>query len=1524
MAINPIIHNDGGVNRFLDYLSTVPEFLKVEDDVVAMLQLFSDYINNAYRNTAIVDKFRFKLIATDNNVVAVQNSLKHLQRLFTLTEERGLKMLYLSKPQGNPRSGTLGPNPLPEDWPIFREYIRYEGTLESLSTSIISVPSPEDGDKFFIEFTREGETENTGVYILNTTRNLLQLDPNGSSQDPFNNTINQPFFTDVGLAPRMLEFNVADIGAVAARRAARDDTVTYYEVFFDATIYNINDVTSIITKTVNNNATNNQDFKYVVDYYDVLDNIPSSYAFRYQIGFAQGCQDIDWDYNDKTQQYDIQGLSLFYARDLTNIDISATLFNREGRNIYNDPSFNLNTSANDIIEIIGNGIDVTITTRFRQSLAEGDDITIIGTQNFNGNYVVSKILAYNKFRFTSTIAGNETKGKVVTRNLFYSKIINNPNDFDLVVPYTRLNADREFEENDFVSRLINDIDPLWTTFSADNVNIDTDQIQVKSLNGFPNIPSSTSLKVTIRGNGTGTLPVGLTEGIIYDMFINDKDRRLVSFSGVDITAIGTGTFSIYYLGNGRKYFDATTDVDLVNETITLNNLTNLKVGSNVYFRVGTPDEQNNPNVTLPTPLEILTPYQISEIDMDNNTIKLDGIDLSVLGNGICDMSIILPVEGNNGRIESLIIDNPVTNIFDGSGRITLKSFSGDMISQGFIGRYQQGALKAFAQIDTTAVKWTSNQLFNPTLIGGEPATFPLYKKGDLVVYQGVQYRVVVPSIKIGINSQPPTNEPQNYERFMDSIISRPTEVIYNPYMFGLNRTFSLGFEEDIDFNRPYSVLGNEMYVQQVEDLALRYGFDQREWLFNPRFAPQDIVVRNGSLSFVQNQNELYDPVNNELAALSISKANTVQNNSLFGVNTPIQRTINSLTTASGIVSVQTVGSHGYKTGTVITVQGSSLPETNGSFIITVTGLDTFTYEIPNPAVQIGAGIITCIYQPNVGDFINVVAQTVPSENGIYEVRVGTWKKYDDTKLPEPSIVFCKQNLFTVGELNPEIAKGTLLNVSSLVLVAAGVVQVTTDFAHGYTVGTTFEIRDAFEGDYNGRFEVEVVVNEFTFQYNIGDALTPSSPATGNITCQADGWYQYRLDEIQWQKISKFDENDFKNSDGSDPVEIPFNDGNDNVDLLFGTYTFVLEDDSTIKFTDGLIVELNDQLIDVENGVYRVNDNALWTRLDTKLAMKVRDIRINGYDNPDFVGIELDEEEVIYRVFSDADVEQYINTNISSSNLVYKASYPFVQDFEFIYEKVENIDTAGSVDREYDARKDYNSVVNTFDMSPDFTGIPDMDYPLVEKIERLAYNKDPRVIDINLIGYLARYMGYDITGFVEDITSSPYYSNQQEIESAIRRAVEQLPQYYALKSTKSGLELLLLTFGIVGELVTKWTPQEAPYSEFIPDYELRGREYADMLEGIRSSYVPTPHFNINVNIAGNFENQILQGDNQRLLSAIKRFKPINTVFDGICQYIKTKLKARISISKMNAKGKQKVAIGFENLDWDEDLIQNDCL
>ena len=1517
MAINPIVHNDGGVNRFLDYLSTVPEFLKVEDDVVSMLQLFSDYINNAYRNTTIVDKFRFKLIATDNNVVATQNEMERLANLFRLTEARSLKMLYLSKPQGNARAGSDVSNHLPKDWPIYREYIEYDGTLASLGVSTITIPNPEDGDKFFIEFTREGEEGNTGVYVYNQSRNLLQLDPYGSSQDPFNGTVNTPSFTKVGLAPRMLEFNVSDVGEVAARRAGRDGTVTYYEVFFDATIFNIQDITSIVTKNINNRSTNNQDFDYVIDYYESINDIPSSYEFKYDIGFAEGCNDIDWGYSEKTGLATIPGNALFYARDLTDIDQTNTLLNREGRNVYNDPIFDLNTSANDIIEIEGNGIDITVKTRYRHSLSENDKLSITGTINFNGNYTVSKVIDYNIFRISNTTVGSEQVGKIVNKNLFYSKLVDNPKEFDLVLPYIGLDGDREFEVNDFIVRIKNDIEPLFTKFDASTVDTTQNLITVKSLNGFPNIPVSESVKVTVRGDGTGTLPTGITEGIIYDMFIYDKERRLVSFSGVNITAIGSGNFDIYYEGGGRRYFDASAGIDIGSDAITLSNVDGLYVGANIYFRTV------SPNITLPTPLETFKAYQISEIDTVTNSIKLDGVDITATGSGVCDLSLVLPNENDSARIDSILIEIGLTDTQDGKGKLTLKSFNGDVISTGFIGRYDdKGVLKSFARINTTTTKWTGNQLFRPELIGGTPPTFPIYQKGDLVVYEGVQYRVVN-TIQINSNSRPPIDEPSNYERFMDPIISRPKSVIYNPYMFGLYDVNAQGFGDEIDFTQPYSTLGKQMFIQQVEDLALRYGFDQRQWLFNPRFAPQESVVRNGYIEFVKNSNEMFDPVNSINAPLSVSKANTLENNELFGVNTAIVRTVNSLTTASGIATVTTVGEHGYKSGSVITIQGSSLSETNGSFIITVTGVDTFTYSISNPALQVATGTITSIYQVNVGDFINVIAQDNPSENGIYTVKVGSWLKYDDTKLSQPAIVFCKQNLFTIGELNTEIAKGELITPSNISFVGSGVVQVTTLAPHGYTEGTTIEIRDAIESDYNGRFEVENVVNEFIFQYQISDALSPSTPASGDITCQADAWYQYRLDEIEWQDVSKLDATDFLNSDGTPAVVIPFDSGNNNVDLLSGTYSFTKSNGDIVEFSSGLIVNLQDQLISVENGIYRVK-KGLWERLDTKLSMKIRDMRINAYDNPDFVGLELNEEEVVYRTFSDAEAQQYINDNTSSDTLIYRVAYPFAQNFSFVFEKVEEIDTAGSIDRQYNAKKDYNSVVNTADMAVGFEGIPDMDYPLVEKIERIAYNKDPRAIDLQLIQYLARYMGYDLTDWADDIVQSPYYSNPEEVEAAIRRAVEQLPQYYALKSTESGLELLLLTLGIVGELITMWTPQNDPYSEFIPDYKLRGREYADMQSGLRTSYVPTPHFAVNVNIAGNFENQILQGDQQRLLSAINRFKPINTVFNGIRAYIEATLKARITISKMNAKGSIKASIGFETLDWTDDLIDNDCL
>ena len=48
--MNPIVYNKNGQFRFNDFVGYLPEFLKAEPDVVTLMQVMSDYINNAYRN----------------------------------------------------------------------------------------------------------------------------------------------------------------------------------------------------------------------------------------------------------------------------------------------------------------------------------------------------------------------------------------------------------------------------------------------------------------------------------------------------------------------------------------------------------------------------------------------------------------------------------------------------------------------------------------------------------------------------------------------------------------------------------------------------------------------------------------------------------------------------------------------------------------------------------------------------------------------------------------------------------------------------------------------------------------------------------------------------------------------------------------------------------------------------------------------------------------------------------------------------------------------------------------------------------------------------------------------------------------------------------------------------------------------------------------------------------------------------------------------------------------------------------
>lgn len=346
--------------------------------------------------------------------------------------------------------------------------------------------------------------------------------------------------------------------------------------------------------------------------------------------------------------------------------------------------------------------------------------------------------------------------------------------------------------------------------------------------------------------------------------------------------------------------------------------------------------------------------------------------------------------------------------------------------------------------------------------------------------------------------------------------------------------------------------------------------------------------------------------------------------------------------------------------------------------------------------------------------------------------------------------------------------------------------------------------------------------------------------------------------------------------------------NDYVGNLRGVYSRNLNiqnhDGETEKvfytFKKGDIVATMNQVCVDENRAWRVSDSSVWIPLEKKRSMKIDqmgvDLMLNPlYDETDPTGSET---EYRYIVYSDA-----VARKESGDNRVFLVDAGNARNAHFEHQHLETLDTTQNVDLEYSSKYDYGTVAPRDGMSSDFRGVPDMTYPLVEKIERLAYLKDVNVIDFELIGYLARYMGYDITSVADDIDESNVYRNREEREKAIRETIEHLPQYYALGGTKPGLNMLMATFGLVGDLVTMWTNTANPYGELVRQDEVPDRITNDHASGTSGSgmWVPTPHVSLDIPLNQNMPNVTIgTEDLARMREQIRVFKPINVVFDQI--------------------------------------------
>ena len=349
---------------------------------------------------------------------------------------------------------------------------------------------------------------------------------------------------------------------------------------------------------------------------------------------------------------------------------------------------------------------------------------------------------------------------------------------------------------------------------------------------------------------------------------------------------------------------------------------------------------------------------------------------------------------------------------------------------------------------------------------------------------------------------------------------------------------------------------------------------------------------------------------------------------------------------------------------------------------------------------------------------------------------------------------------------------------------------------------------------------------------------------------------------------------------------------DDIGSLRNEYTRTLETygGKKYRFRKGDLVVALAQQNQAEVKTWRVAANAAWNPVRAKRTLKISALDVYSYRNGTFDGadVDADQDALKYETFSDVDVAGF--------NDVYVAGYRCVSKASFRMPSLDDMDTTRYAPSEYSSGEDFSNVSPRHEMKASFRGVPAMKYPLVEKIERLCYLRDAYVIDFDLIEYLARFLGYDITAMAADVNESSLYKTWRDRKNAIRETVATLPQYYALGGTKAGLHMLMSTFGIISDALTLWTDADHPYEEMIPQDTVRER----LENGNGGKWVPTPYIDIVVTDNARYPQfSPSQSDIERIREQIRVFKPINVVFrDFVFRLVDTvSLKPTISMVSM---------------------------
>lgn len=1580
--MNPIVYNKNGQFRFNDFVGYLPEFLKTEPDVVTLMQVMSDYINNAYRNIETTEEFELVRVCTSTDQGSVMASMERLCSMLQLASERGDRVRYLSVPRNNVKSNVIVGNEGAE-YPreVEVDFDVVQDTIESASGHHLVDRNLKDGSVVYVKY-RNAEPVRTIPYYYSYADDALVVDPAGTSQDPFTDTDNNP-----GTA---IEFSVSDVGHVLRRHGGHPQgrSITYYEVFFSLKITDVKRVPATDTVYFDIDGVDKKADQVTVDYYNQLS--PVSGNFNTFVKFASG-NGFDWvgDYPS----------GIFYLRDTSGSKMSAV----SSTNYIPQPDVALSPNVeryrvsrievdsngqwkvytgsaspglySDAIFYLMHGNEQVALLKMNSDIASGErkeDGELYSTLfPMSVNYSVDEIIGWVDDRSSALV--------LVLIPLSQSKYVVNTDDR---MPMLKWRREYRFP-SDVSFGLSNDV-KLRSAFLVKNYVYSYIEDFSQSVYGLDAFYSMSPLDIGGKYYAIDAWD-GLAEVVSckYDRssgkYIIGIDKLFNSVGSVPVSV--TSPTVGYITGHLAKEPDST--------------------GPNYYVVYGYRTFEKGDVLLVPCSIagnierRLFRVEDVKEHPDKNTSVIAMSHDASLV------ISANTPIEMVTESEEGVVTAIDHVRVLGDDTVAVVRRYSGSVFTPEYMVARMSGVSDfVLLEMDTDVVFYDPRRT--------HPDGAYVYKASDGKVYRVAKstiYKDGVAVVQTDLVEDTLAHYSVGYKK------------VYNAFMPYVGPVAKLDYGETVDYESDsMSVLRLPLYVKRTNDTRLRYGWKEREYLYYGNDIGIDEMSRSGFVEFYDDLGD-HNVVDVDLEKIAVSKVDedtdgTVMKNGILpNYVIDIDSNLIAVKNADGkwVVTLVSAG-HGLPDGariSVSNVQVSGDPQKEAIFNVTdvpvtVVSPDVVSYESDADVegicftgeVDTGAEKAMAVYHRptrlngdplSEGDVVDVYRV----ENGVtvhrfFRAAIGAWEHVERDSVLTPFTLYAQQNLFDVGVTNPEIAMGPEFRVSRIVFVDSETAQVNlvgripeTDLVKG----TRVFIRYANNSVYNGWHTVTSDVNGggiFNIRIEGPESLPDGLALVGkDMTLSVGMWYKYRVYAYDWSKLSNratyVTSNRVVECTGA-VVRTEYAHGLSAGDQVIvdrtgeAAYTYCGEstddflqrrvvsvpNDNTVvldspveldnsaatlyrgfvadgnvgrlsgeyvwrghRFREGEIVVTARQVCEDELIAWRVSANTAWVPMRRKRTFKIDRVEVDMVSNPMFdetdpVG---ESSEWMYRRYGEGEVLADIENGAYMQRVGLSRNYHFGQPH------LDSLDTTRDVALQYSSKYDYGTVAPRDDMSSDFRGVPDMDYPLAERIERLAYLKDASVIDRKLIGYLARFMGYDITSLADDVSESGVYRTDEEREEALRETISHLPQYYALSGTKAGINMLMATFGLVGELVTLWTDADRPYERLVRQDEVMNKSIEDS-----TRWVPTPHVVLDVVDDPRFPSvSVTTEDVGRITEQVRVCKPINVVFDGIRVIMKAEATGNISIIGHGESGKYaiKPVFGATEVIESDVCMDDDC-